>query len=866
MVEQNIESIRKPILLPLALVLVALLSVSLYGMHYVQEQNSSQQAYESLTQAQQLFRELLQNEAGQIVFFLDPLETEGGPMGQFVEERREDLYQSLVPLFNQARAEQDISHLYFIKPDGQIFLRVHEPERFDDQAKHAAFIRSRKLLKQSVGIEVGEYGRLTLNVVYPWYREGVLLGFLEAGKDLTGLTPKLKRLLGAELLFSINKKYIDRKDWEASVQERGKKSSWEALPQCVVVDQTLEIIPKELCNFLQQTDPPAKAKLMEISYSGREYRGGLVPLIDAGGTFIGTMAVLKDISNREVSIWAMAIYTGFSGLAIMFCIYFIFFWHVNRIDRRLLERRENLHEEAQSALAESERLYRAITSTVLEAIIMIDEEELITYWNPAAGKIFDYSVDEVIGSSILTLIVSPQSRVLFRQGLSLVKNCGTEAGTSGKIIELTVKRKGGEIIPVELSLAAIEIAGQCCAIAVIRDISERRRALSEWEGLQAQLRQSQKMEAIGTLAGGIAHDFNNILGAIMGYTELALMELSDGEPLRDHLEQVRNASRRAKDLVAHILAFSRQSELTKKPLDVSPIIKEALKMLRASLPTTIEIRQNIASGLGRIMADPTQIHQVLMNLSTNAAHAMGERGGILEVGLSRVFLQDEFILKGYHLSHGEYLCLSVRDTGLGMEEVVLNRIFDPFFTTKKRGVGTGMGLSVVHGIVSSHGGGIRVRSVPGEGSTFELFFPLIETQPEELQKAVFESPPTGKERVLLVDDEPSLIELGQKALSYLGYDVVTRTCGVEALELFQSTPEKFDLVITDYTMPHMTGMDLARKLLEIRPDIPIILCTGFSENISEEKAKAQGIRGYVMKPVSIHNLANTCRRVLDSTT
>jgi CheY-like chemotaxis protein len=348
----------------------------------------------------------------------------------------------------------------------------------------------------------------------------------------------------------------------------------------------------------------------------------------------------------------------------------------------------------------------------------------------------------------------------------------------------------------------------------------------------------------------------------MGYTELALMEVGEGS-LKNSLVEVRRASGRAKDLIARILAFSRQGEMVKAPLNVSSIIKETLKMLRASLPTTIEIRQTMDQNLGKILADPTQIHQVLMNLCTNAAHAMRENGGLLEIGLSNVFLNEQPVLRTFSLEPGKYLRLSVRDTGQGIAPAILDKIFDPFFTTKNRGEGTGLGLAMVHGIVSSHGGGIEVRSTPGQGTSFALYFPVLESVLETDANVVADVPPTGNERVLLVDDEPALVEMGERVLVYLGYQVTTRTSSIEALELFRDQPDKFDLVVSDFTMPNMTGGELAKQILAIRPGMPIVLCTGFSEVFTEEKAKALGVKGYVMKPISIHDLARICRSALD---
>jgi nitrogen-specific signal transduction histidine kinase len=393
-------------------------------------------------------------------------------------------------------------------------------------------------------------------------------------------------------------------------------------------------------------------------------------------------------------------------------------------------------------------------------------------------------------------------------------------------------------------------------VAVKRDVTEEVK-------LETKLRQAQKMEAIGTLAGGIAHDFNNILSLIMGYTELAMHNVSEGSRVRDNMDKVFKASERARDLVKQILAFSRHTEQEQKPVQIHLIAKESLKLLRPSFPTTIEIRQNITS-TGTVMADPTQIHQVIMNLCTNAYHAMSDKGGILEVSLTDVELDSDYTAKHLDTHPGPYLKLTVSDTGHGMKKKVLNRIFDPYYTTKEKTGGTGMGLAVVHGIVKSHGGVITVYSEPGKGSTFNVFLPRTESaegvvEPEEIIPL-----PIGKERILFVDDEPFIVDIGKGMLEHLGYTVVTRTSPIEALEAFKAMPDKFDLVITDMTMPKMTGDELAKELMKIRSDIPIILCTGFSELINEEKAKAMGIRAFVMKPVVQRELANAVRKALDS--
>ena len=391
---------------------------------------------------------------------------------------------------------------------------------------------------------------------------------------------------------------------------------------------------------------------------------------------------------------------------------------------------------------------------------------------------------------------------------------------------------------------------------------QRDRKEEDKKKLKARLSQAQKMEAIGTLAGGIAHDFNNILAAIIGYAELAILEVPDGSKVKQDLMEIFKAGNRAKDLVQQILTFSRQSDMEKKPVRVSRIVKEALKFLRASLPTTIEIRENIEKDIGTIEADPTQIHQILMNLCTNAHHAMREEGGILEVTLTNVDM-DAYTIRQYpDISSGPYVRLSVSDTGHGITPDVKERIFDPYFTTKGVGEGTGLGLAVVHGIVKDHAGAITVYSETGKGTTFHIFLPVIE-KAEEPKKETMGPLPTGHERILFIDDDPSLVEIGREILGKLGYDVVAKTSSIEALELFREQPDKFDLVITDMTMPNMTGDRLAAELMKIRPDIPTILCSGFSEKMSNEKADALGIKNFLMKPIVMKDLAKTIRKVLD---
>jgi len=369
------------------------------------------------------------------------------------------------------------------------------------------------------------------------------------------------------------------------------------------------------------------------------------------------------------------------------------------------------------------------------------------------------------------------------------------------------------------------------------------------------------MEAIGTLAGGIAHDFNNILFSIIGYSELSFDELEENSPVRKNLHEILEASKRATDLVRQILTFSRQTEHELSPVQIDLIVKETLTLLRASLPTTIEIRKKIETD-AMALSDPTQIHQILMNLCVNASHAMREKGGVLAIDLESVEIDTDSSGKYPDLKAGPYINMSVCDTGHGIAPEVLNHIFDPFFTTKTREYGTGLGLSVIHGIVKNFGGVIYAFSEPGKGSIFKVFIPAIERRisPEQRTNTPI---PKGTEHILFVDDEPALAKMGKQLLESLGYQVEMITKSSDALELFRKKPDRFDLVITDMTMPNITGEKLAMELMNIRPDIPVILSSGFNYNIDEKKAMALGIRAFISKPVLKQEIAETIRNVLN---
>jgi PAS domain S-box-containing protein len=509
---------------------------------------------------------------------------------------------------------------------------------------------------------------------------------------------------------------------------------------------------------------------------------------------------------------------------------------------------------AEAALRDSERKHRELVQSVNSIILRMDTAGNIIFFNKYAQTFFGYSEEEILGKNVIGTIV-PQ---VDRNGFDLeamIKDMGTQPERFTSNENENLRRNGERVRIAWMNKAIYDAENRVKEILCVGiDVTEK------WQ-LEKRLAQAQKMEAIGTLAGGIAHDFNNILSAILGYTELSLIDLPQDSAIRGNLKQVLMAGGRARELVQHILTYSRQREHEMQPVRINLIVNEALKLLRASLPSTIEIRNSIKSNLA-VISDATNIHQVIMNLCTNAGYAMQANGGILQVNLEDVDLDEDFIKQHPDLKPGKFVRLTVSDTGHGMSPEVMERIFDPFFSTKKKGEGTGMGLSVVHGIVKSHGGAITVDSTPGQGSVFKLYFPANESELSPQNESA-NLMLTGMEHILFVDDEPFQTDIAKKMLTRLGYRLTTCGSSIEALDAFRQAPDKFDLVITDMTMPHMPGDVLARELIAIRPAIPIIVCTGYSARINPDVANEIGIRELLMKPVVIKDLAGIIRRVLD---
>jgi two-component system cell cycle sensor histidine kinase/response regulator CckA len=526
-----------------------------------------------------------------------------------------------------------------------------------------------------------------------------------------------------------------------------------------------------------------------------------------------------------------------------------------QLKQEVLERKK-----AELAILESEKKVRNIIEKSRDGIILVDENGSIIQWNSGQETIYGTKRAMVVGKKIWNVQFQHEPKAqrneenhkniekiwadFYQTGVNPFKN---------DLHVSRIERPDGNLRDVQQLYFTIETDNGVMMACTTRDITEKLL-------MEKQLTQTQKMEAMGILAGGIAHDFNNVLGGIIGYTDLALRRADKDTQLKKYLDQVLTASRRATDLVKQILTFSRGDDMEKKePVQLSIIVKEALKLLRSTLPETIEIISKIEARGCFILANPTQFHQVIMNLCTNAIHAMKEQGGIMEVRLTEETIEDS-VYKG--IKPGPHVRLTVSDTGCGIKQELLDKIFDPFFTTKKPGEGTGMGLAVVHGIVEGHQGHISVFSKEGQGTTFSILVPTIVDvihKPEKAEQDI----PRGNERILLVEDDAYLAEAEKKMLEELGYKVTALTSSVEALEIFQKLPDRFDIIIADYAMPKMTGLQMIRKIRSISPDIPVIICTGYSKVVQQQKITSLGIGEIIMKPIELGYIASSIRRLLE---
>ncbi len=792
----------------------------------------------------------------------------------FAKQDRKALKQSASLFYDTIKAENKFFYtMHFILPDGTSFLRMHRPDVYGDNISKirplVMLVHTRK--KQMSGFEVGRLG-LFYRIIQPVFFNKKYIGALGFGIHYEQLMENLKKNVSPNVAIAI------------------KKTSW--LKADLVVKEKKDIgdyflLPMGSNIFKNiKKDIFTKDGLEQVQMGNKTYSiFSDIALKNHRHETIAKVFVALDISKEIRSTNRFILNVILLTLALLLIAALILYFSFGKLLTKIFDLNQSLSVN-NLQLTKSKSYVDSIISSMSEGLLVTKPDGQITHANRAISQLTGYQIDNLKNKQLYDL---------FQQTNSLKDLCQQTKDTDKPAkSEQLLRTIEGRTIPVICSITNLSIEEHDFnrQVCIITDITNRKEAekyfqrthdelehrvlerthelaksnqslqleMRERKRIEEDLRQSQKMEAIGTLAGGIAHDFNNILTAILGYTELA-QNSADLKKIPTYLDEVLKAGLRAKNLIQHILTFGRHSEQKQQPIFIHTIIQESLNLLRASIPTTIEICQQIDPKCGSIMGDPTQIHQIVMNLCTNAYHAMQGSIGTLTVRLDEITIKDNLP----SLPPGIYVQIEISDNGPGMDQNTMERIFEPYFTTKKSGKGTGLGLAVVHGIVKSHGGRITVKSIQGEGSCFTVLLPrcLDHSESQTTSSTNIALPTRGNEHLLVVDDEKKIAQLIHHMLTKFGYKITSMSDSTEALAWFRDNHHHIDMVITDMSMPKITGLSLAKQMLQLRPNIPIILCTGYSEGLNEEQAKELGISAFLLKPLDLKALAQTVRDTLD---
>lgn len=749
----------------------------------------------------------------------------------FANQNRDELLRLSLPYFNLLQSEDPTFATFaWILPDNYNFLRVHNPKlAIDDiSTMRPDIVKANRDHQQNSGYMIARAG-MRYAIVKPILYKGNHLGALQFGLDEKFLLKHLEEHVHHTFAVRIpNERFsvVTRANLPTLI---GKRYALQAH------DLTLFEQGKNLIDWgLDQ---------QQVVLQGKEYViVRALDLLDYSGHSLGQIFAALDISDHVAAAESKILFVLILGSALLLSSFIILYFSYGSLVEHIMI--------LNSSLRQKKEEWENTFDSLSDIVTIQDKHMVIVRANRAAHTFFQEKQERIIGRKCFEIFRGTSTPCPGCPGFDTLQDAHNHA-------EIVTHDTLGKTFYVSSAPILDETGNIQYLIHTAKDISEQKR-------MEKELFQSQKMEAIGTLAGGVAHDFNNILSAIIGYSEMARLRLPPDNPAAEDITQVLQASRRAADLVQHILTFSRQSDHCLEPLAPQLLIKEALKMLRASLPSTIEIKEKVDSKCGKIMADPTNIHQIIVNLCTNALHAMEKEKGVLTVKLYRTTITANEIPKEAEVSPGSFIVLEVSDTGHGMDQATAEQIFDPYFTTKEVGKGTGLGLAVVHGIIEDYHGFIRVKSEPGQGASFFVHIPALQ---EELSPSaeteVNEPLPGGTEHILVVDDESMIANILKAMLEHLGYTVTAMTESPAALDIIRKDPDKFDLIITDQTMPHLTGAELAEKILTIKPAMPIMLCTGYSSILPEEEALAVGIKQYTRKPVDSRTLATKVRLALD---
>jgi PAS domain S-box-containing protein len=841
--------IQKKILIPLVCFLLFIILA--FSMILVIFQNNAlkQSSLKTLNTAANGMFKTIENQSQMLIALQNVVLCDAGISRNLQEQDRQILFANYTETFIRLKKDYNITHFYFHLPDRVNLLRIHKKEKFGDIIDRYTMLDSFRTGKPSSGIELGPLGTFTLRVVQPVFLNNEIVGYIEFGKEIANILAGIHKKQGIEIACSIRKDWLVRSEWEKGMAMLGRKANWDRLPKKVLMYTSFADFPEQLEYFITDGGHEHDKISSIIKYGDQSWHALASEIVDASGTEVGDMVIFVDIStilSQYISFTAMIAGTAFIILIIILSLIF-----------KVVRHTDSMIFEQQQSVEKSERRFRSLFNSINDLIYTQDMDGYFTSANPAMHKLFGYDMDEFIGLQPSNFMEPKFQEDFDKKYLDAIREQGYLEGISSYF------KKNREKIYIEYKSSLVTPKdGKPYISGMGRDVTEKIVSERKVKNLQMQIMQVQKMEAIGTLAGGIAHDFNNILFPIMGHTEMLLADFPEDTHTYKSLNKIYSGALRARDLVKQILDFSRQESGKTQLVTIHPVIKEALKLMKSSIPSGIKIIQDIDNNVSSIKADPTKLHQIIMNLVTNACYAMEEIGGELNISLKEVKL-DQTDLVNPDMYQGVYARLVVSDTGTGINNDILENIFDPFFTTKEKAKGTGMGLSVVHGIVVGIGGGIKVETQEGKGTKFNVYLPVVKSRHEIMISPDTATLTGGSEHILLVDDVEAIVIMGKEMLERLGYKVTTRTSSIEALKLFQAVPDRFDLVITDLSMPNMAGDKLAEKLIQLSPDVPILLCTGFGEIMTKEQAIAIGIRDFLLKPVRINDFAHKIRQVLD---
>jgi PAS domain S-box-containing protein len=765
---------------------------------------------------------------------------------------RDTLHRLTQPLYAALQRENAYLHvMHYHLPDGRSFLRMHTPGTFGDDLNEIRpainFVHQQKTPLNCY--EIGIYGAF-YRIIQPVFHQDTYVGALELGIRVHTIMESIQKQIPDPITT-----FFLAKHWQRVIDEPGHESL--DFGEYTVITHNIPLyhhLPRDLDLSL----PNQRLRL-----AGKDYLVHSHPVFtDFRGEKMGGFIVLQDISQplaaKKTFIFRSIAFSGSLFALAMVVLYLGFGRLIGKLEDSQATLKKTVaklvveveeRKQTENNLLRSKNEWERTFNAIGDIVTILDSKLRIIKANKTAHEALGVQPGSLIGKFC---------HEVFSNRSTACDHCPAVHTLENRLVhvaEIEHQNLGKEFL-ITTSPVPDETGEFSHIVHIAKDITEKK-------ALEAKLRQAQKMEAIGTLAGGIAHDFNNILTAISGYTQLAVIKAGDNKKVTRDLEQVTNAARRAKDLVRQILTFSRQAEQKQQPIHLSPIVTETLKLLRSSMPSSIALRKNITTP-GPILADPSQIHQIIMNLATNAYHAMQETGGILGISVQEVILNDTELPVDIKIKQGTYIRLEVSDTGYGMDEETKAKIFEPYFTTKEVGKGTGLGLAVVHGIVSAHHGHINVYSEPGQGTTFHVYLPRVDEEPaNDTPPAVPEPVRGGTERLILIDDEEIIVHLAAEVLKDLGYTVASFSDSKLAWDTFAARPDDYDLVITDMSMPHLSGLQLTEKIRKIRPATPVILCSGYGETVMKDKALAMGVSRYLQKPLDMDILARILRELLD---